>query len=205
MDSLTKFMSTSTIHGLNHIASSKSYFLKAAWTFLVLASFTYAAFIINSSFISWKESPVVSSSSTLHISKVEFPKIIVCPPKQTNTGLNQMFDKSKSTELLPWMKKDLAGYASVLAQDEYHLEYVDEMESFTNIENIRNYYKGVTRFSLPYYTDEQTLFVFTSATHGSVSTPWFGENFSINFVNKVFYKYIFNFPHNFSEIQGVSQ
>ena len=200
MESAREFMNKSTIHGLNHIASSKSPVLKGAWSILVLASFSYAALIINSSFISWKESPVVTSSQTLHISNVKFPKITVCPPEQTNTGLNHLLEKSKSTDLLPWIKADLAAYAAVLAQDEYHLELVDKMKSFANIENIKNYHFGITKFSLPYYTDRQILFFFSSATNGSISTPWFGKKFSLNFINKVFYKYIFNFPQKFSEL-----
>ena len=93
------------------------------------------------------------------------------------------------------MTDDLAGYPVLLAQDEYHLEFVDEMISFTNIDNIKNNWAGVTMFSLP---AESMLFVFTSATQGSLSTPWFGEPFSLKFKNNVLYKYILDFPANLS-------
>ena len=93
------------------------------------------------------------------------------------------------------MTDDLAGYSEILAQDEYHLEFVDEMISFTNMDNIKNNLAGVTMFSLP---SESILFVFTSATQGSLSTPWFGEPFSLKFKNNVLYKYILDFPANLS-------
>ena len=88
-----------------------------------------------------------------------------------------------------------AGYSVILTQDEYHLEFVDQMISFTNMDNIKNNLAGVTMFSLP---SESILFVFTSATQGSLSTPWFGEPFSLKFKNNVLYKYILDFPANLS-------
>ena len=202
MECIKEFLDTSTIHGLSHISTSKSLVVKLAWACMVIASFTVAAILIHNAFTSWEKSPVITSSGTLHISNVKFPKVTVCPPKDTNTGLNHVFEKSRYTaDLLPPQMGDLEGYSIILAQDEYHLEYVEEMFSFTNIENIRNYYKGVTKFTLPYYeSSKHTYFVFTSATEGFISTPWFGEPLILKFNKHLFYKYIFEFPTNLSDL-----
>ena len=177
MDGVTEFLNSSTIHGLSHISTARNLAMKVVWAILVMGSFVTAAFIICNSFDAWEKSPVITSSGINHISKLKFPKVTVCPPLGTNTGLNEVLEKSRYITLLPWMTADLAAYSKYwLAQDEYHLEFVDEMISFTNIDNIKNYCKAVTGFSLP---SEYEFIVFTSATPGSLIMPWFGEPFSL--------------------------
>ena len=64
----------------------------------------------------------------------------------TNTGLNNVLELSKRISLLPRMGDTLTRDSVLLAQDEYHLDIVDKMIAYTDIKNIQNYYKGVTRF-----------------------------------------------------------
>ena len=44
--------------------------------------------MISQSFESWTASPITTTIETLPIEQVEFPKISVCPPKNTFTNLN---------------------------------------------------------------------------------------------------------------------
>ena len=198
MDLVQEFLETSTIHGLSHISTSKHLAVKILWACTVLASFTISIVLISNAVHSWEESPVLTSIETNNISDLEFPNVTVCPPTNTNTGLNNVLEASKKISLLPQMADDLAGDSVLLAQDEYHLDIVDKMIAYTDIRNIQNYYKGITKFSLP-NTDYGTVhrfFVFTTATEGLISTPGYGQPFSPKFHNHVVYKYVFKFPEN---------
>ena len=44
--------------------------------------------IISKSFDEWVNHPITTTIETLPISEVRFPKITVCPPKNTFTNLN---------------------------------------------------------------------------------------------------------------------
>ena len=47
-----------------------------------------AGYIIQIAIQDWKENPVTTTVKTLPIAKVKFPKITLCPPKDTYTNLN---------------------------------------------------------------------------------------------------------------------
>merc|ERR1712240_678489 len=87
MGVFTEFCEASTIHGLSYIASSKS-FAKLVWITIVITCFTFAGILIHQSFQSWEESPIKTTVQTLPISEISFPKVTVCPPKNTFTNLN---------------------------------------------------------------------------------------------------------------------
>lgn len=84
---LTEFLETSTIHGLFHIATSAKQ-LRLLWAGVVFAGFAGAALLINKSFESWAEQPVATTVETFPIKDVKFPKVTVCPPKNTLTNIN---------------------------------------------------------------------------------------------------------------------
>ena len=81
------FLETSTIHGLSLIASSKSC-LRLFWITVVVSGFTGAGVLIYQSFSAWDESPVNTIIETRPITEITFPKVTVCPPKNTFTDLN---------------------------------------------------------------------------------------------------------------------
>ena len=83
-----EFLEGSTIHGLNHIASSTK-LVRAAWFVIVFLGFNFAGVLIWNSFDNWQQNPVATTISTYPIEQVMFPKIYVCPPKHTYTNLNQ--------------------------------------------------------------------------------------------------------------------
>ena len=149
MKVFSEFLNTSTIHGLGHISTARHKIMKVFWTILILLSFSAAALIIYNSFYAWNQSPFMTTSEVENISKLRFPNVSICPPIDTNTGMNLALEKSKYFTILPYQAEALAQQSRILAQDEYHFPYVDELISFTNIENIKNYYTGVTLFSLP--------------------------------------------------------
>ena len=185
MEIVQDFLENSTIHGLSHISTSRHLAVKFLWACTVLASFTISIVLINNAVNSWKKSPVITFIETNNISDLEFPNVTVCPPTDTNTGLNNVLEASKKISLLPWMTDDLARDSVLLAQDEYHLDVVGKMIAHTDIKNIQKYYKGVTSFSLPKTNDNMvhSFLVLTTATEGLIRTAGFGEPFSPKFHN----------------------
>ena len=87
MSVLTSFLENSSIHGLGFIAQTRA-FARLFWIIVVILGFTLASLLIMTSFQDWTDNPVTTTIDTLPISEVPFPRITVCPPKNTFTNLN---------------------------------------------------------------------------------------------------------------------
>ena len=87
MEKLNTFLESSTIHGLSYIAAGRKY-VRLFWILVVIGGFSGAGVIIYQSFQSWADSPVTTTIETQPISEITFPKVTVCPPKNTYTDLN---------------------------------------------------------------------------------------------------------------------
>ena len=110
MERVSAFLESSTIHGLNYISTSKKY-ARAFWILVVLAGFTAAGYLIHTSFQSWADSPIKTTIETLPISEIEFPKVTVCPPKNTYTDLNYDLILAENFTLTEEMKDELIEYS----------------------------------------------------------------------------------------------
>ena len=77
--------------------------------------FLCAGILIYQSFASWAESPISTTIETLPIEKVKFPRISVCPPKNTFTSLNydlmkvenSMFDEDQRLKFLNYVTEPI--------------------------------------------------------------------------------------------------
>ena len=87
MGVVREFLETSTIHGLFYIATTDK-LARLFWMFVVLTGFMGAGVIIQKSYASWKVNPVSTSLETHSIANISFPRVTVCPPKNTFTSLN---------------------------------------------------------------------------------------------------------------------
>ena len=85
---ISEFLDTSSIAGIVHIANAKSTWTKCAWVIVISVWFVIAGYLTNNSFVSWRQSPFITTSETLPIADAVFPVVTVCPPKGTNTSLN---------------------------------------------------------------------------------------------------------------------
>ena len=88
MFDLREFLETSTIHGLPRIASSRKKFLKLFWFLTIVVGFSFAGLLILNALLEYEENPFISTIETFPITQLNFPSIIVCPPKGTFTNLN---------------------------------------------------------------------------------------------------------------------
>ena len=110
MEGVSTFFESSTIHGLSYIATTRKY-VRKFWILVVIVGFVGASLIIKESFASWSESPVKTTIETLPISDIKFPKITVCPPKNTFTDLNYDLMITENLTLTDKMKDDMFKYA----------------------------------------------------------------------------------------------
>ena len=180
-------MQVSSIHGFGHIVSTRRY-SRLFWILVVIFGFSVAIYLIYVSFNDWSESPVSTTLETLPISKIKFPKVIVCPPKNTRTNLNYDLILSENLTLDNEGKKDFAKFINESLLDIIYNSIYEELRTYGDIENYRDWYDGITQLELP--LDETSTYLQTTttkkitlttyATSGTFVTPKFGEKFDPN-------------------------
>ena len=87
MENFRIFLESSTIHGLVFVSTTRKC-IKLFWTLVVIAGFSGAGYLIYSSFKDWAENPVKTTVAKRPITEITFPRVTVCPPKNTFTELN---------------------------------------------------------------------------------------------------------------------
>ena len=92
---ICEFLENSTIHGLVHISTAKTRKARFAWLVIVVCCFAFAIHEITSALKAWQESPVSTTITTHPITELQFPAVTVCPPRGSNTALNQALEKVK--------------------------------------------------------------------------------------------------------------
>ena len=76
-----KFAENSSIGGLAQIADSKSWVRRIYWIIVVIGSLVLTGLLTKEAFLDWADNPILTVTETDQISEVQFPKIVVCPPK----------------------------------------------------------------------------------------------------------------------------
>ena len=184
MEGVKTFLESSSIGGLNHIATSKK-FAKLFWIFAVVAGFTGAAFLIQLSFQSWSLSPVKTTVETLPISRITLPKVTVCPPKNTFTDLNYDLERADEMGLDDDQRNQLFGMALGLLETKHFENNWAFWNKVQEKNRFFNWYHGLTVIASP-LSHRQTLrfLVSTSAPNGVLTTQHFGEPFQLNKLDK---------------------
>ena len=119
MDNIKEFLESTTIHGLTYISLTKKY-VRLFWIIVVIAGFTGAGIMIYQSFQDWEENPVKTTEETLPITEITFPKVTVCPPKNTFTDLNFDLIKTRDMTMDDSITTELVNYAAELLYDDFH-------------------------------------------------------------------------------------
>ena len=143
MGSFKTFLESSTIHGLGYIATTGRY-VKLFWVLVVLSGFTGAGVLIYQSFNDWAENPVTTTIETRPITEMKFPKVTVCPPKNTYTDLNYDLMMTENLTLDSKIRSELINYSVELLYD--HL-YDTFMLEYNKIVNKDKYYNWVNNDS----------------------------------------------------------
>ena len=191
MESLKTFFNSSTIHGLSYISETKK-FVRLFWTLIVIGGFVTAGILIYQSFQSWAESPVTTTIETLPISEITFPKVTVCPPKNTFTNLNYDLEMLGNKTIDDDARDKLIQVLFDEIHDPHFKSMMKNLSLFQEENRFYNWYHGYTEIVCPYmrkYTvpslvypkiSENSLFFdfFTTVPSGYFETPNFGSDFN---------------------------
>ncbi len=192
MERISIFLESSTIHGLNYISTSRKY-ARAFWILVVLAGFTTSGYLIQTSFQSWADSPIKTTIETLPISEIKFPKVTVCPPKNTYTDLNHDLMLAENFTLTDEMRDELVAYSEKVI-DEH--TFMDDLEKLQEKDRYFNWYYGYSYIGRTFLNDEDKLayYITTSATSGVVTTQYFGEQYQPGLVERKVLFFVFVYP-----------
>ena len=188
MNEIRTYLESTTVHGLTYISTTQKY-ARLFWILTVISGFFGAGYLIKESFDGWEESPVKTTIETLPISEIRFPKVTVCPPKNTFTDLNYDLMMTENITLTKEIRDEMFKYAlDVINEDSF------SGNNWTKIheeDRFYNWYHGYTRMDSPYYdssvgayTDHLNFHIGTAATSGVVTTQHYGEQFRPELVER---------------------
>ena len=181
MEDIQIFLESSTIHGLSYISTSKRSLVKLLWITIVVTGFSGAAVLIHQSFQAWEESPITTTVETRSTQEMRFPKVTVCPPKNTYTDLNYDLMMTENMTLDNDTRQELTNYASELLSDYLYDNIMKNMSKLQENDRYHNWYHGYTQMDLPSpssFGDHRLGYqVDTSAASGLISTQHFGDKF----------------------------
>ena len=210
MEEFKNFLESSTIHGLTYISTTRT-LVRLFWIVVVILGFSTASLLIYQSFQAWEESPVSTTIETLPISKITFPKVTVCPPKETYTDLNYDLMMLEGKTLDDDTRRMLKNYAVQLLYDHLHESILKNLSLLQDEERYHNWYHGYTMVTLPSQekvTGENygiTYWFTTFDASGTVRTAGFGEKFDADKVPTDI-KYVISIspPENIRESSDVT-
>ena len=113
MEKVNDFLSSSTIHGLAYIPTSRG-LLRLFWVLVVVSGFSAATYLIVKSFRGWQESPISTSIEVLPITEMTFPNVTVCPPRDSLTLLNYDLQRAADVNVSREEREELSKYISEL-------------------------------------------------------------------------------------------
>ena len=201
MENIRNFLESSTIHGLNYISTTRKY-VRLFWIIVVIAGFTGAGIMIYTSFQDWDESPVTTTIETCPINEITFPKVTVCPPKNTFTDLNQNLLMTQNMTLDTDIRTELQNFAIEAVNDCLHDNILKNLSLLQDNERYSNWYHGNTRIDVPYYscnTQSCTGIYYEVDTHaimGNISTEHFGGTFVADKLETNVYFTVHIYPPN---------
>ena len=209
------FLESSTIHGLSYISLTTKY-ARLFWTIIVIAGFFGAVLIIQDLFQFWSQNPISTTIETLPISEVTFPKVTICPPKETYTNLNydlmRVGNQSIDFDLFnenTTAYKLLNIFVRHFQNEDFKRKFA-LIESFYEDKKYRNWYYGITHADTKNYgqtfsKDVERSTIQTTASSGTISSSYFGEEFGLkNFGLRKTFSILIGNP-NFDTIYKQSQ
>ena len=81
METVNRFLENCSLCGLSHISTSKKKYEKVFWVVVSVLMIAGAGYLIDDAVDQWDKYPISTTTKTIPIHDVQFPKIVVCPPK----------------------------------------------------------------------------------------------------------------------------
>ena len=207
MENFRNFLESSTIHGLAHIATGRKY-VRLFWTLVVIVGFTGAGVLIYQSFQAWADSPVTTNVEIVPITDFTFPKVTVCPPKNTYTDLNYDLMKTSNMVLENDTRKELADYVISLFEKEKYENMMKTLNFIQDTYKFRDWYSGARHIHLQSDEDIISYNMKNTALDGEISTQNFGEAFEADKIfrpeHTVHITHVIPDRHRLKQIPGLS-
>ena len=187
MDNFKLFLESSSIHGLAYISVTER-LVKVFWILTIFTGFCGAILLISQSFEAWENNPVTTTIDTKPIVDISYPKVTVCPPKQSYTNLNYDIMKVGNTTIdYDLTEENNTAYLLLKSLEEYFL-YKDfetvfkEMIHINEKNKYMNWYTGLTKVPESEVLSDILITsvkpeVKTYASTGTVSSPYFQDKF----------------------------
>ena len=187
MGEFRSFLESSTIHGLSYISTTRKH-VRIIWTAIVIACFIAASILIEESFKTWSDNPITTTIETRPISEIKFPKVTVCPSKDTFTDLNNVLMEignktfeydltNENTSVYQVLEKFITFF-----QHEDFKQRFAKIETFIEHDRFKNWYQSKSNAKFP-AGDE--LSIETSAPSGVITSPYFQEGFDLEKFDKM--------------------
>ena len=193
MEGVRSFLESSTIHGLGYISTTRKC-VKLFWILIVITGFTGASVIIYQSFQDWSDNPVTTTIETRPITELTFPKVTVCPPKNTFTDLNYDLKNVENMTIEKDAQNELTMHANELLYDQFYSTMMTDMRLLEYDQRYFNWYYGYDKLSPPEYTMVKSYGVvykvYTGAISGTVSTQFFGDKYDVDKVRPRVFLYV---------------
>ena len=180
MQEIRHFLESSTIHGLLYIATTSQKIVRIFWILVVFTGFSVAGFIIFKSFRDWEESPVKTTIETLPITDITFPKVTVCPPKNTYTDLNYHLMMADNMTISIETRNELFNYLTEILNHEYlYLTTKDNLKKLVDNDKNYNIYNGYSSYKTEITPQKPNVSeVTSSSSYGNISTQYYAQDFN---------------------------
>ena len=147
MESFKQFLETASINGLIHISSTRRC-ARLFWITLLAMGFIVSGVLIWESFETWADNPVRTTTRTVPMKEIKFPKLTVCPPKDTFTDLNYDLMMAENITLTEEMRDEMFKYAlEVINEDRFSQSWLELHEE----DRVYSWYHGYTKIDPPSY------------------------------------------------------
>ena len=146
---------------------------------MVVLGFSTASYLICSSYLSWQQSPISTSSSTRPIKDLEFPTVTVCPPWGSNTALNYDLLKAENQSLTKKDREDLKEEIYQMFLRSPHENHVSFMHSLVNPNDVDLFYQGFHSVPKPY--GPNGFEILARGMAGTIGTPGYEGSYDESF------------------------
>ena len=184
MEKVRAYLESGSINGLNHIVATKKWD-RLFWILVVNMGFIISTFLLVEMYISWADNPIRTDVDTLPMSEVRFPKVTVCPPKDTFTDLNYDIKRAEERNLTFEEREELYEYARDTIDS---ISFMENLNKLHDEDRFYNWYYAISEvYSGPLMRTLLTKSNYinyysmtTKATSGVITSNFFGKKFDSN-------------------------
>ena len=206
MENLMIFLESTSIHGLSYISTSKRHTTRLLWILVVSTGFIGAGVLIHQSFEGWADSPIKTTVETVAIDKMTFPKVTVCPPKNTYTDLNYELMMTQNMTLDNKTRNELYDYALELLLDHLNKEFMTNLSKLEDNDRYYNWYHAYTQLTVHQKSSKYMRYTInTSAKSGTIATNGFGRAYDAEKADTYTWYWVYvKTPRNFGKIYNLT-